>query len=57
MYGRGRPFFRPSRRFGFGFGRQNFFVPFTLGALTGAALTPPFRPFYPYAYYPYPYFY
>lgn len=49
-FGFGRPFFRPFRRFGFG-------LPFALGALTGAFLTPPFfRPF-PYYYQPYPFFY
>lgn len=52
MYGRGRPF-RPRRGYNleFGFGRNNFLLPFTLGAVTGSF----FRPPYPYSYYPYPY--
>jgi len=59
MFGAGRPF-RPGRRSGFGYRRGgNFFLPFTLGALTGAVLTPPYRPYYnqyqPYYPYPYPY--
>lgn len=58
MYGRGRPF-RPGRGRGFGFG-GGWFLPFTVGALTGAALTPyrPYYPYYPpYPPYPYPYYY
>ena len=60
MFGAGRPF-RPGRRPGYGFRRNNFFLPFTLGALTGAILTPPYRPYYypyqPYYPYQYPYYY
>jgi hypothetical protein len=69
MFGGGRAFrpgigggFRPGFRpgfgggFGGGFGRRNnFFLPFTLGAVTGAALTPGYRPYPYYPYYPYPY--
>ncbi len=42
---------------GRGFGGGGFFLPFTLGALSGAFLTPSYRPFpYYYPYY-YPYFF
>lgn len=58
MFGSGRPYRYGRRRRGFGFS-GGFFLPFTIGALAGAALRPPFSQYYPpyYSpYYPYPYY-
>ncbi len=55
MFGARRQSFYPNIEGGSRFG-GGFLFPFALGALTGAVLTPPRRP-YPYRYYPYPYRY
>ncbi len=54
MFGVGFHRFNPGFRRGF---RGNWLFPFTVGALTGAILTPPYRPYYPYRPYPYPPYY
>lgn len=57
MFGVGRRSFYPGFNYGRGFSGSGFFLPFTLGAITGTILRPPYYPYYPpYPYYPYYYY-